>query len=250
MIYLLFYKNSFTQNNKIYNTLFFGTILYILIHIILTFSGVEALNIIKQNYFKLLVFLDLVSVLYMISIDNNLMDGEFFLSTSDSDNDNLNSKINSLKKTIYNIIGNHQDDNVISFPHNVQLEIPQLSNSQVGNQPSLNLDTNSNEFQGLSTGINNISRVTNIPSETQHVEHNSDIQAQLAQLNRDFMASGGGSNIEEAKSTSIKDIIKLRKPITPPTPMPLIEEKNEPSETLSDAGSNLDLNLDDFSNSF
>ena len=54
MFYLLFYKSTITNKNKIFLSLLFGSLLYIIIHALMTFSSVEFLQIIKNNYFKVL----------------------------------------------------------------------------------------------------------------------------------------------------------------------------------------------------
>jgi hypothetical protein len=137
MIYLLFYKSSFTDQNKIFHTLLFGTLLYMVIHMVITFLDSNTLNIIKNNYLTLFITLDLFSTIYIAYGDGHINLGENTVLDKNK-NEDINKTINKLKNTINNVIGNNDNDDVISFSHGT------LNIGQHNTNPNLNPNINPN----------------------------------------------------------------------------------------------------------
>ena len=103
MFYYLLYNSSFSfiVDNRLFLTILYGSILYILTHAILNYSNLDVLNIIN-NYFWYIFVLDVISLLYGIyqSLTNTI--------TSPTDN-NLHVSFNLLKNKINTILERKND---------------------------------------------------------------------------------------------------------------------------------------------
>lgn len=95
MFYYLFYNStfSFIENNRLFSTILYGSIIYIIAHAIIHYCNVEFLVIIR-NYFWSLFCLDVISFSY--SLYNYYINNDH--------NDTIVS-FNMLKNKINNIIG-------------------------------------------------------------------------------------------------------------------------------------------------
>ena len=108
MFYYLFYNSSFNfivGDNRLFNTILYGSIIYILTHAILTYCGIEVLAIVK-NYYWSLFALDLLSFTYCLYND-------YWLGNNGKtdNNEGLNVSFNMLKNRIANIVGSEQVTN-------------------------------------------------------------------------------------------------------------------------------------------
>jgi hypothetical protein len=163
MFYLLFYKSTLTNQNKIFLTVLFGSLLYIIIHAILTFSNIETLDVIKKNYFMYFFIIDLGSTIYLIYEEQyNKTSGLYNKNKNKNINENnendLSVKINLLKNTIYDVIGKKNSQPTISFSHygsstNDKLENNNTDRDNIGNYDDSN--NNSNHKFAISDTINN-----------------------------------------------------------------------------------------------
>lgn len=281
MIYILFYKSSFTDQNKIFHTLLFGTLLYMIIHMVITFIDSETLNIVKNNYFKLFVMLDLISVIYIahdnghINIDSNKSDDK-----RNDKVDDINNTIDKLKNTINNITGNKDNDHVVSFSHghndinidphlDIDLDIPQIDVPQIQPIQPPHQNNNGGSFSTpissismshhpsqLQMGNNNPNIPTQIPKqpldENRFPPINDPIQQEMENLAKKINKDSGSKstpinklkNIETHNNTSIVNL-------TGNDEQPNLNNQfsGNISETMSDIESNLDLDLSEFENS-
>lgn len=265
MIYLLFYKSSFTDQNKIFHTFLFGTLLYMVIHMVMTFLDSGSLNIIKNNYFKLFVTLDLISAMYIAYGDGQFnLDGNTPIVSDDKEED-INKTIDKLKNKINNIAGvNRNNEPVISFssgngdidPHpKLQPSMPPNIIKSKPKNPSVN--TSSTPISEISMGHHPSQiqgQVVGQPKkkldETKFPPINDPIQQELDNLAKSIGQSQGSqstpiNNLGGGGSTSIIDLKGDR------GEQPNIGEQfsGAQSDTLSDIGSNLDLDLNEFENS-
>lgn len=100
MFYYLLYNSSFSfiVDNRLFSTILYGSILYILTHAILNYCKVEILEIIN-NYFWFIFILDMASLVY--GVYQNIS-----IPTTDGTYNNLDVSFNLLKNQI-NTIGNY-----------------------------------------------------------------------------------------------------------------------------------------------
>jgi hypothetical protein len=233
--------------------------MYMVIHMVITFLDSKLLNIIKNNYFKLFVVLDLASAIFIAHGDGLFT--EYYRGEVTYDkNEDLNKTIDKLKNTINNVIGNREDTEVISFSHDknnnnppidVQLDIPQtnLDINNISSTPISSISMNHHPSQ-----LHN--NTVNIPSKTldekKYPPIDDPIQQQLESLVKEMNNTTGSLSTPISKkkndnySTSIVDLQSGN------NKQPLNMNKqiiNNISDTLSDAGSNLDLDLSEFENS-
>jgi hypothetical protein len=97
MFYYLFYNSSFTfiVENRLFSTILYGSILYIITHAILTYCGIEVLDIIKNYYWSVLA-LDVLSLSYCLYT--------YYWVGKASDSQSLNVSFNMLKNKINSIV--------------------------------------------------------------------------------------------------------------------------------------------------
>jgi len=100
MFYYLIYNSSisFVVENRLFSTILYGSILYILTHAILNYCDISILNIIN-NYYWTLFTLDIISFAYSLYQS---------LTVTDSQGD-LNVSFNLLKNKINTIINKKSD---------------------------------------------------------------------------------------------------------------------------------------------
>ena len=96
MFYYLFYNSSFTfiLENRLFSTILYGSILYIITHALLTYCGLEVLAIIKNYYWSVLA-LDVLSLSYCLYT--------YYWVGKASDSQSLNVSFNMLKNRMYKI---------------------------------------------------------------------------------------------------------------------------------------------------
>jgi len=131
MFYYLLYNSSFSfiVDNRLFSTVLYGSILYILTHAILNYCKVEILEIIN-NYFWFIFILDIISLAYGVY-------QILIISNADSSN-NLDVSFNLLKNKINTIGSYFNKKNDISITDNTLLtNTPVLGNTLLTNTPVL-----------------------------------------------------------------------------------------------------------------
>jgi hypothetical protein len=105
MFYYLLYNSSFSFiiNNRLFTTILYGSILYILTHAILNYCNIEILNIIN-NYFWIIFTLDIISLSYGIYQTFTKP-----LQTNSNTENNLNVSFNLLKNKINTLLDRKND---------------------------------------------------------------------------------------------------------------------------------------------
>jgi len=141
MFYYLLYNSSFSfiVENRLFSTILYGSILYILTHAILNYCDISILNIIN-NYYWTLFTLDIISFIYALyqSLSDNNSQGD------------LNVSFNLLKNKINKIINRKNDltitqSTVQNKQYNNSSNIKQQSSINSNNSP-LPTQTHSNKF--------------------------------------------------------------------------------------------------------
>jgi hypothetical protein len=106
MFYYLLYNSSFSfiVDNRLFTTILYGSILYILTHAILNYCNIEILNIIN-NYFWIIFTLDIISLSYGIyqEIINPIQNNPNNPNHPNSEN-TLNVSFNLLKNKINTLL--------------------------------------------------------------------------------------------------------------------------------------------------
>ena len=155
MYYYLLYNSSFSfiVENRLFSTIFYGSILYILTHAVLNYCDVSLLTIIN-NYFWTTLSLDILSFTYAIYnsyINNTGVDCKNDNKTNSQtnngsgDSNNMNVSFNLLKNKI-NTMFDRKNDLTIT-------QIPQTKNNKNNNN---NINTNKIQLQENFNNINNI----------------------------------------------------------------------------------------------
>jgi hypothetical protein len=113
MFYYLLYNSSFSfiVDNRLFTTILYGSILYILTHAILNYCRVEILEIIN-NYFWFIFVLDVISLAY------GVYQSTLYSSTS------ADVSFNLLKNQINTITSYFNKKNDISITDNTSIPIP------------------------------------------------------------------------------------------------------------------------------
>lgn len=172
MFYYLLYNSSFSfiVDNRLFTTILYGSILYILTHAILNYCKVEILEIIN-NYFWITLVLDIISLVYGV-YQNMILEAQNPSPTSPivsgaSASSNMDVTFNLLKNKI-NTIGTYfNKNNEISIgdpvptpkaPLRIQTQ-PAITSSNQGNQGNQGINQGSN--QSNSGYSSNTSQSTN-----------------------------------------------------------------------------------------
>ena len=153
MYYYLLYNSSFSfiVENRLFSTILYGSILYILTHAILNYCDVSLLTIIN-NYFWTTLTLDVISFTYAIYTS--------FMNNDDSEHGNTNSlnvSFNLLKNKINTMLDRKND---LTITH-----IPNSSNQGYKNQNNQKNQNNNNKVQ-IQENFNNVSTYNNTNTNT------------------------------------------------------------------------------------
>ena len=259
MYYYLLYNSSFAfiNNNHLFSTILYGSILYILTHAILNYCNIEILNIIK-NYFWVIFILDIVSFLYIIymvyiNINNNqdiLYSGDKINNNNNNNNSNLNVSFNVLKNKISTFLDRKNDITITQNNTSPDIITRHANNSNNSNNSLQHqLDTPPKKQQNtFSTPISQLQQhkqtQQQAEQQTQHYKQNNttNMQEQLTYEGDNFQ------NI--TKNTSNSTPISL---IRNNNNFNAIQEQrtNEDITTDSIAGSDIGniMDLTDFENS-
>ena len=224
MFYYLLYNSSFSfvVENRLFSTILYGSILYILTHAVLNYCDISILNIVN-NYYWTLFTLDIISFVYA-----------FYQSITDNNNNNnshneLNVSFNLLKNKINTIIDRKND-----------LTITQ---STVLNKNN----TNSNNSNNSNNNINNNNNNTNLKQQnvnTTPLQTSNKFSTPISQLQN----INQGSNQQSNQSSTPISLIRNVNVVEPNIDLQ-DDQFNQYAEsnTGSDLGSLMDLA--DFENS-
>lgn len=155
MFYYLLYNSSFSfiVDNRLFSTVLYGSILYILTHAILNYCKVEILEIIN-NYFWFIFILDIISLSYGVY-------QSLSIPTEGSSN-NLDVSFNLLKNQINTISTYFNKKNDITISDNTLRNLGSLKTSSLLNTPGLD------NMQGLgNTAVPTPRQPLRIPTSTQ-----------------------------------------------------------------------------------
>jgi len=151
MFYYLLYNSSFSfiVDNRLFTTVLYGSILYILTHAILNYCKVEILEIIN-NYFWFIFILDIVSLAY--GVYQNL--SALSANPASNSSSNLDVSFNLLKNQINTISTYFNKKNDISITDNTPIPTPRqplrIPTSSPQSQSSLQSSaTNSTSAYGI-----------------------------------------------------------------------------------------------------
>ena len=282
MYYYLLYNSSFSfiVENRLFSTILYGSILYILTHAILNYCDVSILTIIN-NYFWTTLTLDIISFTYAIynsfinndsinSISNN---SSFGTSNNSSDTNSLNVSFNLLKNKINTMLDRKNDLTITHIPNTNQLQ-----NNNNNNRKQINNQQKTNKVQ-IQENFNNVNTYDNtngssnpiddfdftdlddviqppslapLSSPTQFSTPIKNLQAKKNNMNTNMNTN---TNTNKNSASTPISLIRSNSKI----PEPIIQDSNEfgngnsnsngnESVAGSDVGSIMDL--EDFENSF
>ena len=166
MFYYLLYNSSFTfiVENRLFSTILYGSILYILTHAVLNYCDVSILTIIN-NYYWTLLTLDIISFTYAIynsfinhsGDEHNNNDND---NNNNNNNNNINVSFNLLKNKINTLFDRKNDLTITHIPNNNNSNNNNY-NSNNHNSNNSNNRKNKNEVQEQFTTIENNSNHLN-----------------------------------------------------------------------------------------
>ena len=146
MFFYLFYNSSFSfiVERRLFSTILYGSILYILTHAVLNYCDVSILNIIN-NYYWTIFSLDIISFTYAIyqsMNDESFGNDSNSNSTSTSSNSNFNVSFNLLKNKINTLLDRKNDLTITHIPIP-----PSSSTTSQLNRPQQNKEYNNKHQQ-------------------------------------------------------------------------------------------------------
>ena len=254
MFYYLFYNSSFPfiVENRLFSTILYGSILYILTHAILNHCDISFLNIINQ-YYWVIFSLDIISFSYSIFKSSN---EEYYEDGSNQSNqsNSFNVSFNLLKNKINTLLDRKNDLTITpstdkpSFQH---IRIPsqqqhQQATQQYQQSPSKQYQqTQEQKLEEFDQSfeeplfINNINPNNNNNSSSTSTSNK--FSTPITQLKKQ-------NNTINSKSSSSTPISLIREKVTVPE-LNINEDMNNYAESVagSDVGSVMDL--DDFEKS-
>lgn len=271
MFYYLLYNSSFSfiVENRLFSTVLYGSILYILTHAVLNYCDVSILTIIN-NYYWTLLTLDIISFSYAIynsfinnnHINNNSNDGS---GTSN----HMNVSFNLLKNKINTMLDRKNDLTITHIPnthhnnthhnkHNKnqhQEQFNSIENNNCDNFIDINMKKNTDPLDDL-----DFSDLEHISPPSNELNSSAKFSTPINHLKKNN-SMNTTKNINNNPNGNIKNQVHINTN-TSSTPINLIrnnviieEPVYEPDTTLcnesiagSDIGSVMDL--EDFANSF
>ena len=255
MFYYLFYNSSFPfiVENRLFSTILYGSILYILTHAILNHCDISFLNIINQ-YYWVIFSLDIISFSYSIFKSSN---EEYYEDGSNQSNqsNSFNVSFNLLKNKINTLLDRKNDLTITpstdkpSFQH-IRIPSPQQyqqhQQQYQQSQPSYkqSQEQKLEEFdQSFEEPlfINNINPNNNNNSSSTSTSNK--FSTPITQLKK--QNNTNNPNQSRQQSSSSTPISLIREKITVPE-LTINEDMNNYAESVagSDVGSIMDL--DDF----
>ena len=158
MFYYLLYNSSFSfiVESRLFSTILYGSILYILTHAVLNYCDISILNIIN-NYYWTLFTLDIISFLY--ALYQSILNGNI---NQNSQND-LTVSFNLIKNKINTMLDRKNDLTITQIPiqKNTNTNTNNTNISNNSNNNSNNKPTNKNKFSTPISQLQNIKQNTN-----------------------------------------------------------------------------------------
>ena len=279
MFYYLLYNSSFSfiVENRLFSTVLYGSILYILTHAVLNYCDVSILTIIN-NYYWTLLTLDIISFSY--AIYNSFINNDIFNNNSNDgsgDSNNMNVSFNLLKNKINTMLDRKNDLTVTQIPdtnnnnnNNNNSNNNKLNNRKNKNQIQENFknteNNNCNNFIDTNR-VNNTDPLDDLDfSDLEHIatpsnELNSSAQfsTPINRLKKNNTINTNSNdncngNITTNTNTSstpislIRNNVKIEEPIVNDDTNTSMNTNCNESNAGSDVGSVMDL--EDFENSF
>ena len=159
MFYYLLYNSSFSfiVESRLFSTILYGSILYILTHAILNYCDISILNIVN-NYYWTLFSLDIISFTY-----------SFYQTITDNNPQNdLNVSFNLLKNKINTIIDRKKDLTITqSTIQNKNSNTNTNNTNSINNTPSLKQQNNIAPLQSSNKFSTPISQLQNLKQNNQ-----------------------------------------------------------------------------------
>ena len=159
MFYYLLYNSSFSfiVESRLFSTILYGSILYILTHAILNYCDISILNIVN-NYYWTLFSLDIISFTY-----------SFYQSiTENNPHNDLNVSFNLLKNKINTIIDRKKDLTITqSTIQNKNSNTNTNNTNSINNTPSLKQQNNIAPLQSSNKFSTPISQLQNLKQNNQ-----------------------------------------------------------------------------------
>jgi len=155
MFYYLLYNSSFSfiVESRLFSTILYGSILYILTHAVLNYCNAAILNIINHYYWTLFS-LDIISFSY--SIYQSIINGGDIINGGNGEStgaNNLNVSFNLLKNKINTMLDRKNDLTITHIPTNIPNQKNSVSNmSSVKPQGSQGLQQNAAKYKQRSGG--------------------------------------------------------------------------------------------------
>jgi len=278
MYYYLLYNSSFSfiVENRLFSTILYGSILYILTHAILNYCDVSILAIIN-NYFWTTLTLDIISFTYAIYnsfMNDDFSNGNSSSNSTDTSNNSLNVSFNLLKNKINTMLDRKNDLTITHIPNTNQLQDNNKNNNKNNtSQININQLQKNNKVQ-IQENFNNVSTYNNTsstnntnsslddfdftdldnviqPPSTQPLAQFSTpikhLQAQKTNSNTNTNYNNSNSNNNMLKASTPINLIRSNTKISEPI---IQDDSGLGNESVagSDVGSIMDL--EDFENSF
>ena len=238
MFYYLLYNSSFSfiVESRLFSTILYGSILYILTHAVLNYCDISILNIIN-NYYWTLFTLDIISFFYSLyqSFNNNNNANDNANDNINDSQNNLNVSFNLLKNKINTFIDRKNDLTVTQIPvqqqnNNNNINTNNLQNTNVINKKQNNtmqnntmqnntMQNNTNKFSTPISQLQNIKQNTNgninksstpislirnnINIEDPYIDEQTDIHNQCSQGNQ---GNQGNQNNQYSESIAGSDV--------------------------------------------
>ena len=260
MYYYLIYNSSFNfiVDNRLFSTILYGSILYIISHAILHYCNIEILTIIKNYYWSMFV-LDIISFTYCLYkdyIDKPSPNNAGTRTNTNTTGDNLNVSFNLLKNKINNILTSNNSD-ISSSNQSIRIIHNPTNNTSSGStthhpipprpihtslqQPTLSHPLQDSQSENDSQIINDLShlRADNMPIPPKQATHSTPIS----------LLRGGNPNAAYGKqSVNGGGIIQTKMNIVEPDVITNDKSRQSYDGGESVAGSDVGsmLDLDDF----
>ena len=167
MFYYLLYNSSFSfiVESRLFSTILYGSILYILSHAVLNYCDVSILSIIN-NYYWTLFTLDIISFFYSLyqsitNINNTNIDGQ----------NDLNVSFNILKNKVNTILDRKND---LTITQSTVQNKQNNSNANYKQQSSIRIpQISSNKFSTPITQLQNMKKNSNNTNNTNNTNNKS-----------------------------------------------------------------------------
>jgi hypothetical protein len=260
MFYYLFYNSSFPfiVENRLFSTILYGSILYILTHAILNHCDIAFLNIICQ-YYWVIFSLDIISFSYSIFKSSNeeyYEDGTNQTNQSNQSN-SFNVSFNLLKNKINTLLDRKNDLTITptsdkpSFQH---IRIPSQQHQQQQQVPhqqyqqTSHIKSQEQKLQEFDQSFEEPLFINNInPNTTPNSSSSTSnkFSTPITQLKKQNNQNNTNQSRQQSSSSSSTPISLIREKITVPE-LTINEDNNNYAESVagSDVGSIMDL--DDF----